>query len=484
MSTGFRPTLVLMAGRMVAAAVTFLIPVVLARHFDLEMFGDYKRLFLVFATLWALGQVGMAESLYYFLPHHPEKAGRLLVNAAGMLAVSGLVGFLLLSATAAPVAALLGNPGVAGYVPLLGAYLGIMLVTSVLEVAMVSRGRFVWAAATYVASDVCRALALIVPVLLGHGLAGLLWGAVASAVVRLAIVVLYMRAEFPHDMRADGALFRIQLAYALPFAVAMAVEIGQSSLHQYVVSYREGAALFAIYAVGCMQIPIVDFLAGPACNVMMVRIGDARRRGDHAGVVEAFEDTTRKLALFFFPLFGILLVAAHDLVVFLFTAQYAASAPIFQLWCVAVLIAVFQTDGLMRALAETRLLLVLNLVRLAFIAALIVPLLGHIGLFGPVLVTLVASASAKVVMLLRWKRHTNVATSALLPWGGLARIAAAALGASLAAAAVSASLAAPAIARLAAIGLVHGAVYLALLVGLGALTTGERHALTFRRAAA
>jgi O-antigen/teichoic acid export membrane protein len=483
MNTGFRPTLVLMAGRMVGAAVTFLIPVVLARHLDLEMFGDYKRLFLVFATLWALGQVGMAESLYYFLPHHPEKAGRLLVNAAGMLAVSGLVVLVLLSVASTPVAALLGNPAVAAYVPLLGAYLGIMLVTSVLEVAMVSRGRFVWAAATYCGSDVCRALALIVPVLLGYGLTGLLWGAVASAVVRLVAVVLYMRAEFP-DVGADGALLRTQLAYALPFALATAVEIAQSSLHQYVVSYREGAALFAIYAVGCMQIPIVDFLAGPACNVMMVRIGDARRRGDHASAVEAFEDTTRKLALFFFPLFGILLVAAHDIVVFLFTAQYAASAPIFRLWCVAVLIAVFQTDGLMRALAETRLLLVLNVVRLAFIAALIVPLLGWIGLLGPVLVTLVASASAKVVMLLRWKRRTNVAAAALLPWGGLLRIATAAVGASLAAAAVSTSLAAPAIARLAVIGLVHGTVYVALLVGLGALTTGERLALTFRRAPA
>jgi O-antigen/teichoic acid export membrane protein len=481
--TGFGPALVLMAGRVLASAVTFLIPVVLARAFDQHLFGDYKRLFLVYATLWSLGQVGMAESLYYFLPHHPDKAGRLLMNAAAMLAASGAAVAIVLGIAAGPVAAFLGNPEVAPYVPLLGAYLSIMLVTSVLEVAMVSRRRFTWAAATYVGTDILRAVTLVVPVVAGFGLRGLLMGAIASAVMRLLAVVWYLRKEFPADLRPDGPLLRAQLAYALPFALAMAVEIAQSSFHQYFVSYRVDAATFALYAVGCLQIPIVDFLAGPACNLMMVRIGEGRRLGDSGRVVAAFEDTTRKLALFFFPLFGFMLVAATDLIVLLYTPQYAASGAIFRLWCVAVLIAVFQTDGAVRALAQTRLLLVLNVIRLVFIAVLIGPMLSAFGLFGPVLVTLIASAGAKVVMLLRWKTHVGVPLGELLPWGGLVRIAVAAAFASFASATALATLPQPMLTRLAAASMVHAAVYVALLLGLGALTTGERHALTFRRAA-
>jgi len=71
----------------------------------------------------------------------------------------------------------------------------------------------------------------------------------------------------------------------------------------------------------------------------------------------------------------------------------------------------------------------------------------------------------------------------LLPWGGLARIAAAAAGAAFASAIALASVAEPPVLRLAAAGAVYGSVYLLLLLGMGALTTGERHALTFRRAA-
>ena len=478
---GFRPALVLMVGRALASAVTFLIPVILARRLDPALFGDYKRLFLVYATFWGIGQIGMAESLYYFLPHHPGKGGRLAVNAAGLLAVSGVLCVALLTFGRDTVAAVLGSPAVAEYLPLLGAYLGVMLVTAVLEVALVSRRRYLWASAVHVGTDVVRALAMIVPVVLGFGLYGLLLGSLVSALLRLAVVAVYLRREFPGDLRPDGALLRTQLAYALPFALAVAVEIAQSTLHQYVVSYRFDAATFALYAVGCLQIPIIDFLAGPACNVMMVRMGEARRRGERAPVLAAFEDTTRKLALFFFPLFGLFVAAAHDLIVFLFTEQYAASAPIFRLWCVVVLLAVFQTDGLIRVLAQTRYLLFVNVVRLILIAAVIGPLLAEFGLLGPVLATLLAAALAKVLMLARWKSSVGVSLAQLLPWAGLLRIALAATGATLAAAAAVAPMATAPLPRLAVLGLVHLAVYVALLLITGALTSGERQALLFRR---
>ena len=44
----FRPTMLLMCGRMAAFAGTFFIPVVLARVFDPAGFGTYKQLQLVF----------------------------------------------------------------------------------------------------------------------------------------------------------------------------------------------------------------------------------------------------------------------------------------------------------------------------------------------------------------------------------------------------------------------------------------------------
>jgi hypothetical protein len=74
--------MLLVAGRAVGFAAAFAIPVVLARLFDRAEYGTYKQLFLVFATLYGLAQLGMAESLYY-LPQPICSRGRYVANALG-----------------------------------------------------------------------------------------------------------------------------------------------------------------------------------------------------------------------------------------------------------------------------------------------------------------------------------------------------------------------------------------------------------------
>ena len=477
---GFRPALTLMAGRTVSSIFTFMIPVILTRYLDPVMFGAYKQIFLLYGTLYAIGQLGMSESLYYFIPHHPDRGGSLAVNSVAVLSLCGVACVAVLTIGRRSLAALIGNPDVAPYLPLLALFLATTLVATVLEIAMVSRRRYGLASATYVMSDLLRTVCLVTPVVLGGGVRELLWGGVTAGVVRLLALAGYLRRDFAGDLAFDPALLRVQLAYALPFALAVLVEIAQSTLHQYVVSYRFDAATFALYSIGCLQIPLIDFMAGPACNVMMVRMAEARRAGDRPAVLAGFEDTTRKLALFFFPLLGVLLVAGHDLIVFLFTEQYAASVPIFRLWCFVILLAVFQTDGLMRVLAETRFLFWVNVARLGLIVAFMAPLLSAFGLLGPVVVTLLGMVMAKTMMLVRWKRRLEVPLRDLLPWAGLLRIGAAAGGAAAVALAVGAALAAPPFTRLAVLGVSYGLAYLVLLFLTGALTDGERQALSLR----
>ena len=70
----------------------------------------------------------------------------------------------------------------------------------------------------------------------------------------------------------------------------MAVSVPQHSLHQWVVSAHFDPALFAIYTVGCFQLPIVDLLYTPTTEVLMVHVGELaaggpprRRRGPVPG---------------------------------------------------------------------------------------------------------------------------------------------------------------------------------------------------------
>src|SRR2546427_711796 len=124
---------------------------------------------------------------------------------------------------------------------------------------------------------------------------------------------LAVRCRFGVELRFDIGVLREQAGYAIPFSCAVIVQIVQQNYHQYAVSWHFDAATFAIYSVGCLQIPLVDFMFTPTVNVMMVAMGEDLRDGRFHQVMAVWQDTVRRLALIFFPLVGLLAVNAYPL---------------------------------------------------------------------------------------------------------------------------------------------------------------------------
>jgi len=305
----------------------------------------------------------------------------------------------------------------------------------------------------------------------------LLVGAIACAAVRLAAALLYFRAEFKGALRPQAALFREQLVYVLPFAVAVVIDLLQTNYHSYAVSHRFDPATFAVYAVGCFQIPLLELVASPMCNVMMVRMTERLREGRAGDAVPIWADTARVLALLFFPAAAVLAVCAPDLIVFLFTERYAASVPIFSVWSLSIALSAFQTDGVLRVYAATRFLLALSAVRLVLTAALIGPALAFAGLRGAVLVTVGVAAAAKGAALVRIAGLMHVSLGRLLPWRDLSAIAGIAAVTAVPAYLLRSALPVPPFVGLALAGLVYVAGYAALLFPSGLLRDGEKRAL-------
>ena len=476
MDSSARPALLLMSGRAIAMLATFLVPLALVRIFDQTQFGTYKQLFLVYATFYGISQIGMAESLFYFLPRAHSEAGGYAANSLLALGAAGLASLALLWAGAPAMARGLGNPDLARYLPLLGVFLLFMLPSAALEIVMISRRRYLHGAVAYGVSDVLRVLALVAPALLWRRLDWLLVGAIVFAAGRLLATLAYFRRELT-GFRPEPALARLQVSYALPFALTVLVETVQLNYHQYAVSHRFDAATFAIYSVGCFQIPLLELVASPLANVLMVRMAERLRDGRVEDALQAWTRTTRTLALVFFPVLALLLVCARDFIVFLFTDRYLASVPIFMVWSLALASSVLQTDAVLRVYAATRFMFALGVLKLLVIAGLIGAFMSAFGLQGAVLVSLLATLAMKAAALARMRRLVGVGLSRLLPWRELAGIALAAGAAALPALIVKAAVEGPLIARLALTGLAGVAAYVAIVFQSGLLEEGERQAV-------
>ncbi len=470
----FGPAFLLMSGRTVGFAVSFFIPVVLVRLLDQTDFGTYKQLFLIASTLYGIGQLGMAESLFYFLPLSPRHGARFVTNSLLALVLGGLGCFAFLELLGGDVARWLSNGALSAYTPALGLYLAFMLASAVLEIVMISRKRYTWASGTYASLDVLRMVLLVVPVVLVGRLEWLLVGAVGFAALRCATALWYVWWEFEGDLRPDAALLRRQLAYALPFQLSGVVEILQSNVHQYAVSHHFDAATFAIYSVGCLQIPLVDFVANSVCNVMMVRMAEEIRDGRPRVAVAVWRDTTRRLALVFVPLVGLLMVSAGHIIGLLFTERYAASVPVFMVSSLTVLLATLQVDGVLRVYAETRLLFWLNCLRLTLVLGLISWALTTFHLVGAIAVTVVATAVMKGLAVRRLRSVMKVSLAEVLPWRSLGAVLSVSAGAAWVAAWVNSLIEAPQFVELIVLGAVYTAAYLAGLFGFGILTEEER----------
>lgn len=417
-----RPALLLTAGRTLAFGAGFFIPVVLARVFTVEEFGTYKQIFLLYTAVYLAAQMGLANSLFYFLPRAPERAARYITNSTLALAGVGTLIAVVVATQSQAVEWLLSNPRVEPYLAPLGAYLVLMMVATPLEIVMISRSRYRHAAATYAVSDMVRAALFILPAAVTGRIEWLMAGAVAFALGRCLVMAGYFRREFRRGLRPSRELLREQVSYSVPFGLAVLVGTLQSYYHQFFVSHAFDPATFAIYAVGCLQIPIVDFVATPTGDVMMVRMAEELRDGHPAAARATWHDAMGSLALMFFPLVGVLIAGSRELIVLLYTSSYLDSVPIFRLWTLTILLVPLFTEGVLRVFAATRMLLVLNLIQLGIIVALIGPFLSVFGLPGAVLITVTGTAVARLLGLVRIRGLLDGSVRRLLPWRRLTLI--------------------------------------------------------------
>jgi len=453
------PAFLLVVGRTAGLIATFVISPLLIRKLPLEDMASYRAFFLLYATFFGLAQLGMAESLYYFVPRSPQRAGRYGANAALTLTASGLLCLALLWTLQGWIADRLNNPDLPHYLLLLGIFLTLMLVTTVFEILMVSRKQHMNAALTYAISDVTRTAFFVVPALLFVSVHAVFVGAVLFAAVRLLMMLIVMRRVFA-DLRPDFALWRTQIAYALPFALAVSVDVILINYHQYVVGGRFDRETFAIYSIACMSIPLVDLIMTSTTSVMMVKM--AEHPADRHAALALFHETVARLAFLLVPLGIGLSVLSGPFILTLFTSKLQPGVPIFAVWALTVIPAAVAVDAMLRVYAQTRFLLIMNVARLAVVVALIGWFLSAFGLIGAVLITLLATVAAKGIALVRIASLLHVRVHQVLPWRALGRMTARALIAGIPAGLVAAALAHVPVWAFAAGATIYATTYFAL----------------------
>src|SRR6185312_7452940 len=100
-----------------------------------------------------------------------------------------------------------------------------------------------------------------------------------------------------------------------------------------------------------------------------------------------------------FPIYAILLVAGRDLIVFIYTRTYAASAPIFYITITLIVLNVFMYDPIVRAYLELRtFILVVRIAVLVALCIVLVPVIHRFGMIGAAVTAIVGDTAERLIV--------------------------------------------------------------------------------------
>ena len=188
------------------------------------------------------------------------------------------------------------------------------------------------------------------------------------------------------------------------------------------------AATFAIYAVGCFQLPFLYIVNESVGAVMIPTVSRLQLENQPGEIVRLVARMMRKLAALYFPLYACLLVTGREFVTVLFTESYRASWPIFAvtLTLIPLCILTAACDPVLRAYPAYTSVLVR--IRVALIAVLVSGLwivTAHHWLLGAIVVMVGVAAIDRFTVSVMLGRVLDVTWRDLRLFGDIAKLAAA-----------------------------------------------------------
>ena len=479
-------TLWLIAAKTTVFALGLAVPLLLVRRLPVREFGVYKQLFLLVDTAVVILPLGFALSAFFFFPREPERKAQVVRNILLVHMFTGAIGGVLVSVFPALPAALLSSPDLAAYAPEIGLVMLLLVGSSFVEFVAIANGEAHLAALFIGVSQVLRSGLFITAASLFGSVRALAYAAVVHGFLQCTLMAWYVRSRFSAARWApEWRLVRAQLAYALPLAYAGIIWWLQGWVHHYFVSHRYDAAVYAVYAVGCFQVPIMGVLVESVGYVAIRRASELRKRNETREIVRLAAQSVRTLAAVAFPLYALLLVTGREFITVLFTEQYRASWPIFAVYLTLVpLTIVFPAcDAVFRACPEHLPFLVR--VRTGLVTVLLAGLwiaVRRFDLVAPAAVVVGVTLVERVLLAGKVARILGMSWSDLAAFRGVARLGVAAAVAGLATALVRQILVGhtPGVTALAVLGISAGTfavLYAAAALALSVLTPQEQEAI-------
>jgi O-antigen/teichoic acid export membrane protein len=419
-----RQTAVIFAGGLVAQTSSVVLLSGLTRLVSKGQLGAYQQLTLLYGIVSPLLVAGIPTALLYFIPRSKDDhETRSWVGTAYVLL--GALGLLFSVTTAlarVPIADALGNAHLSPVLLVYSPFPGLAFVTSVLPPALVALGRAALATMVGVTGSIVSVICVLAAVAVApdarHIAAGLVIGQACFTVLSVLTVCRVIGVAVPWRTIKDRCLGLLK--FGVPLALTGLAGMLAFQFDRLVVSRDFSAALYAVYSVGAVELPISVLVQQSVNSTLMPALTRHYLAGDVAGMAAQWRRAVRRTSLVLLPTFVFFMLTAPAAIQLLFGGSYAESTVMFRIYLFLVPLRVATYGLITQAIGRTGINLTGSVLFLASNAVLVLLLVGPLGLPGPAVATVAATAGLASYYLVRLRRVLNITITALFPWGDLA----------------------------------------------------------------
>lgn len=308
---------------------------VLGRYLTPEQYGTYRQVLYVYQTLLILFSLGMPRAYSYFLVRMPVEEGAAFVaRMRRMFFLLGGAMSLLLGVGAGALAQALGNPALAPALRIFAPTPLLLMPVLGIESLLVALDRARLNALYVLFNRLTTALGVLLPVVVWEmGVEGAVGGFVAAGLLNLGAGTLVERLPFRRAARRPTRVsVREILAFSFPLFTAGVWGFVIVSVSPFFIGRYLGAAQFALYANGYIELPVAAWIVGAASTVLLPLFSRMRHEGvGSREIVDVWSRAILKSAKIIYPLSLFCCFFALPIVELVYGAEYRDAALFLQI---------------------------------------------------------------------------------------------------------------------------------------------------------
>jgi O-antigen/teichoic acid export membrane protein len=409
---------------------------VLARVLTKTEMGTVQQLGLLLTLSTPLLLGGVPASLLYFLPRAASAEQRRvwLFHAYAVLTAFGLAAATATILLRQPLAEVMNSPGLESALVAYAPFVAFSFLLTATPNALVATGQAPTAALFQAIGGILTLVPTVGAALISPDATSVALGMSAGAALQTILGVALVRRAIglsPADATWRLPYARELVSYGLPLALTgLAATLG-FQFDRLIVTLHFGAADYAVYALGAIEIPLVVILQQSINSVLLPELSRRYAEGDVQGLTTLWREAARKTGLIMLPMFAFLMAAAEDVIRILYGPGFEGSVEFFRIYLFLIPLRLATYGLITQAIGRTKVNLAASIVMLASNAAIALTLIGPVGLVGAAVAGPASSLIVATFYLTRLRRILAVRISNLLPWGSIAGTAAVSAAATL-----------------------------------------------------